>query len=215
MSEIDSYEIVRQKLSLGSLYAPKHKKIFELMKILWNEEDIEIISKFEGADKYNSVTALEKSTGIPKDKLVPILDRLSNKGTIAKVENVYGLIPILPGIFERYFIRRNDSEENLTKVAELYRWFFKSFLPPFLVDTNLKFFRPRLPVNAKEKLIEINENFDVESQILPYELVSQLIDNYDIFTVIPCQCRLIAEYTGDPCQVAPAEMGCFLAGDGA
>ena len=96
MSEIDNYEIVRQKLSLGSLYAPKHKKIFELMKILWNEEEIEIISKFEGADKYTSLKSLEESTGIPRDKLVLILDGLYDKGTIAKVENVYGLVPILP-----------------------------------------------------------------------------------------------------------------------
>jgi hypothetical protein len=191
MSDIDNYEIVRQKLSLGSLYAPKHKKIFELMKILWNEEEIEILSKFEGADKYTSVIALEKSTGIPKDKLVSILDELYDKGTIAKVEKVYGLVPILPGIFERYFIRRTDSEENLAKVAELFRWFFKSFLPTLLVETNLKFFRPRLPIGAKDKLIEIDESLDVESQILPYELVSQLIDNYEVFTVIPCQCRLI------------------------
>jgi Pyruvate/2-oxoacid:ferredoxin oxidoreductase delta subunit len=215
MSDIDNYEIVRQKLSLGSLYAPKHKKIFELMKILWNEEEIEILSKFEGADKYTSVIALEKSTGIPKDKLVTILDELYYKGTIAKVEKVYGLVPILPGIFERYFIRRTDSEENLAKVAELFRWFFKSFLPTFLVETNLKFFRPRLPIDAKDKLIEIDESLDVESQILPYELVSQLIDNYEVFTFIPCQCRLIAEYAGEPCKVAPAEMGCFLAGEGA
>ena len=37
MTEIDNYEIVRQKLSLGPLYAPKHKKVYELMKLLWNE----------------------------------------------------------------------------------------------------------------------------------------------------------------------------------
>ncbi len=215
MSEIEYYEIVRQKLTLGPLYAPKHKKIFELMKLLWNEEEIEILSKFEGADKYNSLKELVKSTGISKDKLVPILDRLYNKGTIAKVESGYGLVPILPGIFERYFIRRNDSKVNLKRVAEIYRWFFKNFLPPFLVETNLKFFRPRLPVDAKEKLIQIDESLDVETQILPYELITQLIDNYDVFTVISCQCRLIAEYGGDPCKVAPAEMGCFLAGEGA
>ena len=42
MPEIDNYEIVRQKLILGPLYAPKHKKVFELMKILWSKEEIKI-----------------------------------------------------------------------------------------------------------------------------------------------------------------------------
>ena len=124
---------------------------------------------------------MENSTGISRHELISILDGLYEKGTIAKVENVYGLVPLLPGIFEKYFIRRNDTEENLVKVAELFRWFFKSFLPTFLVETNLKFFRPRLPIDAKDKLIEIDESLDVESQILPYELVSQLIDNFVIF----------------------------------
>lgn len=220
MTETDNYEIVRQKLSLGPLYAPKHKKVYELMKILWSEEEVKILTYLEGADKYNTLEQLEQKSGIPKADIKVVLDKLNEKGTIAKIETeqatLYSLIPILPGIFEKYFIRQNDSEENLKKVAEIYRNFiFKNFIPPFLTEANLKFFRPRLPVDAKEKLIEIDESLDAESKILPYELVSQLIDNYDIFTVIPCQCRLIGEYTGDPCKVAPAEMGCFLAGEGA
>jgi len=39
MIESDNYEALRQKLCLGPLYAPKHKKVFELMKILWNEPE--------------------------------------------------------------------------------------------------------------------------------------------------------------------------------
>jgi len=220
MIESDNYEALRQKLCLGPLYAPKHKKVFELMKILWNEDEVKILNYLDDADKYNTLEQLERKSGIPKADIKVVLDRLDDKGTIAKIQTekstLYGLIPIIPGIFEKYFIRRNDSEENLKKVAEIFRnFFFKDFLPPFLTESNLKFFRPRLPVDAKEKLIEIDESINVESKILPYELVSQLIENYDTFTVIPCQCRLIGEYTGDPCKVAPAEMGCFLAGEGA
>jgi len=217
---ISNYERVRQKLSLGPLYAPKHKKVYELMRILWNDQEINVLSYFEGADKYNSLSELEKKSGIVKDELKAVLDRLYGKGTIAKFETeqgtIYSLLPLLPGIFEKYFIRSNDTIENLKKVADIYRNFiFKNYLPPLFAESNLKFFRPRLPVDAKEKLIEVNESLEAESQILPYELVSQLIDNYDVFTVIPCQCRLIGEYTGDPCKVAPTEMGCFLAGEGA
>ncbi|MFX1375326.1 MAG: 4Fe-4S binding protein [Promethearchaeota archaeon] len=220
MTEVDYYEIVRQKLSLGPLYAPKHKKINELLRILWNEEEIKILSFFKDADHYNSLEELEERAGIPKEEFKSILDNSYAKGTIARIETemgfLYSLIPLLPGIFEKYFIRRNDTDENIKKVAEIYKNFvFKEFLPPLMVESDLKFFRPRLPSDAKEKLIEIDKSIDVESQVLPYELVSQLIDKYDIFTVIPCQCRLIGEYSGDLCEVAPTEMGCFLAGVGA
>jgi len=104
MSEVDKYEIVRQKLSLGPLYAPKHKKIYELMKLLWNEEEINILSHFKDADQYNSLRELEKKIGIPRNEIKIILDRLKNRGTIVKRATKYSLIPIIPGIFERYFI---------------------------------------------------------------------------------------------------------------
>jgi len=79
-------------------------------------------------------------------------------------------------------------------------------------EKEVKSFRPLLPYEAKEKLIEINESLDYKSQALPYELVKDMIDKNEHFAVIPCQCRLIAELSGDTCECAPAEMGCFLAG---
>ena len=45
MSEIDYYEKVRQKLTLGPIFAPKHEKTIKIMKILWNKEEIEIFKR--------------------------------------------------------------------------------------------------------------------------------------------------------------------------
>ena len=51
MTEVDYYDVVRQKLVLGPLNAPKHRKIIKLMKIFWNDEEIKLLSHFESADK--------------------------------------------------------------------------------------------------------------------------------------------------------------------
>ena len=215
MVEIDYYENVREKLKLGPLYVPHHKKVFQLMKVFWNEEQIKILSHFDGADSYISLRELVKRTNQPKEYLREMLENLHQKGTISKKGTKYGLAPLLPGVFEHYFINRADSEENLKKAAEVYRWLFKNFMPSFYMNSDFKLFRPRLPVDAEEKLIEIDQSLDVESKILPYELITQLIDMYDAFSYIPCQCRLIGELTGEPCEHAPADLGCFLAGEGA
>ena len=106
MSEIDNYEIVRQKLSLGPLYAPKHEKIHELLKIFWNEEEINILAHFKDADHYTSLKDLTIETGIPRKEIKVILERLRSKGTIARGASKFSLIPIFPGIFEKYFIKR-------------------------------------------------------------------------------------------------------------
>ena len=52
-------------------------------------------------------------------------------------------------------------------------------------------------------------------KVLPYELVEDLINNNDTFAVIRCQCRYIGELSGNPCEIAPSDMGCFVTGIGA
>ncbi len=212
MIEIDHYEQVRQNLVLGPINAPKHKKIIKLMQVFWNEEEIKILSYFGKVGKWISPKELEEKTGIPKNKIKQILARSVKVGTLAKKGARYSLIPLLPGIFEKYFIVRKDTEENQIKAARFYRDIMKEISPAEAVERSAQVFRPLLPYEAKEKLIEINESLDVKSQALPYELVKQLIDDNEDFAVIPCQCRLIGELTGEPCECAPAEMGCFLVG---
>jgi len=128
MTEIDYYEIVRQKLTLGPLYAPKHKKTTELLKVFWNEEEIRILSHFKGTEKDITIRELEERSGVPKDRIKEILEKCREKGTIGKRGSRYCLLPILPGIFEKYFIRLKDTEENLKSAAEIYRFLFKNFI---------------------------------------------------------------------------------------
>lgn len=212
MVETDYYEIIRQKLKLGDLYAPKHKKVFDLLKLFWNEEEAELLSHFNSCDKATSLRQLMKRTGMERDKIKEILRGPLRKKTITKIGSKYTLLPLLPGIFEQYFIRRNDTKENLKKVAEIYRYLFKNFLPSFYTETDFKLFRPRLPLDAKEKLIKVDETLDVENQVLSFELIEDIIEKNEYFTTVPCQCRLIGELTGDPCDQASSELGCFLTG---
>ncbi len=45
-TKLDYYEIVRQKLYMGPLAAPKIEKTYDLMKVYWNEETIKILAHF-------------------------------------------------------------------------------------------------------------------------------------------------------------------------
>lgn len=212
MSADDVYEKIRQKLTLGPIFAPKHKKVDELLKILWNEKEAEILSHFNPCDQLTSLKELSERTGLSKNELKEILKNPLKKRTITRIGTKYTLLPLVPGIFEQYFIARRDSKENLVKVAKIYRYLFKNFLPSIYVESDFKLFRPRLPLEAKEKLIEVNESFDVEQKMLSYEFIEELINNNDVFAVVPCQCRLIGELTGEPCKLASSELGCFLTG---
>ena len=91
MSKVDYYEIVRQKLKLGPVYAPKHKLIYELLKIFWNEDEIKLLSNFEGVGNLTSARKLAKIVELPKAEVKDTLDRLADRGTIIKIGNQYGL----------------------------------------------------------------------------------------------------------------------------
>jgi Pyruvate/2-oxoacid:ferredoxin oxidoreductase delta subunit len=213
MTEIDYYESVRRNLELGPVFAPKHKKIVQLMKVFWDEDEIKILSHFDKVGKFTTTKQLAEKTGMSKEEIKKKLARSVRNGTLANKGSRWSLIPLLPGIFEKYFIVRKDTEENQKKAARLYRDIMKEVSLQGAVESDGRHvFRPLLPYEAKEKLIQINESLDYESQALPYELVKDMIDKNEHFAVIPCQCRLIGELTGEPCECAPAEMGCFLVG---
>ena len=89
MAEIDHYDIVRQKMVLGPLYAPKHKSVMKLLKIFWNEEEIKILSKFETADKWITIKELEEKIGIPRREIKKILQKSVEIGTIDRIMNKY------------------------------------------------------------------------------------------------------------------------------
>ena len=216
MMEYEYYEIVRQKLKLGPFYSPKHKLVYEIMKILWNEEEIKILSYFESADNSISLKKLSEKSNISKNEIKKILARSVRNGTISKIGNKFGLEPLVPGVFEKYYIFRKDSQENQIKLAKLFREYINEIVSLQMIESNFKVFRPVLPYGAKEKIIKIDESVDVpKSQVLPYELVEFLINKNDIFATIPCYCRTIGEYSGNPCKVASHELGCLYSGEAA
>ncbi|MHA1143850.1 MAG: 4Fe-4S dicluster domain-containing protein [Candidatus Helarchaeota archaeon] len=217
MTEIDYYEIVRQKLAVGPLVAPKHQKIHDLLRVFWDEEVIKILAVFPSIGKPISLRELAEKTGLDRKKIKSILQKAVAKKTLVKHGTKYELAPLVPGIFEAYFIARQDTKENLEKAAEAYRFIFKNVneLQPPAIRKDFEMFRPLLPIESKDRLIAINESIEARNEVLPYELVEDLINNSEYFAVIPCQCRYIGEVTGEPCEIAPSEMGCFITGIGA
>ena len=218
--KLDYYDIVRQKLAVGPLQAPKHEKIFELLKVFWDEDTVKVLAHFPNAGETISLEELAEKSGMEKKQIRRLLKKATKKKTLSQIGKEYSLEPLAPGIFEAYFISSGDTPENTQKAAEIFRWLFKNVETleaegHSMIDKNWSFMRPLLPIESKEKLIKIDESVDAHSQVLPYELVEDLINKNEYFAKVPCQCRMIAEKSGEPCEVAPTEMGCFLTGRGA
>ena len=211
MSDVDIYEQIRQKLDVQGQGAPKHKAVLDFLKVIWTKGEVELLLNFDGVGKFVSASKIAKKSRIEKKKVKDILNKLSDKGTILKMANQYTLIPFAPGIFEFYFVAQNDTKENFKKASILMEKIIDEVMPGLSLSANFGIFRPKLPLN-EEKIINIDESINSESQVLPWEKVEEMLNYSDIYAKIPCQCRLVGEYVGDPCKIAPEGVGCFVTG---
>ncbi len=141
-SEIDHYETIRQKMTLGPLYAPKIKKVEQLLRIFWSEEEAKVLSQFNSCDTPTTLNELANRTGMSEEELKKVLSEPLRKKTITKIDTNYTLLPLLPGIFEQYYIGQQDTQENLKKAAVIYRYLFKNFLPSLYQESDFILFRP-------------------------------------------------------------------------
>ncbi|MDD1778612.1 MAG: 4Fe-4S binding protein [Candidatus Helarchaeota archaeon] len=219
MTQADLYETVRQKLSLGAITTPRHEKVIELMKVFWNEPEIKLLSHFPQSGKLISVQELVEKSGMPRSEVRSLMNNAAQRHTIAKIGAKYGLVPLIPGVFEGYFISRADSKENLAKAAILYRFIIKNTPSLSMISEGgqnkfgaAPITSPLLPYDAQTRLIKIDEPVNIEKKVLSTELVKDLIDRNDTFAALTCPCRLVAQMSGEPCSVAPAELGCFMVG---
>jgi len=214
----DLYETVREKMSMGSIKTPDHEKVIELMKVFWNENEIQLLSHFPKCGKLISVQEIVEKSGKPKDEVRSFLKEAARKHTIAKIGTKYGLVPLIPGVFEGYFFARADLPENLHKAALIYRFLIKNMpsFPALMQGIQSKFgdapiTSPLLPYDAQTRLIKIDETMEIEHKVLSIELVRDLIDRNDTFAALTCPCRLVGKMSGEPCKV-PDELGCFAVG---
>ncbi|NVM03892.1 MAG: 4Fe-4S binding protein [Candidatus Helarchaeota archaeon] len=210
------YESVRQKMRLGQLGTPKHKKVIEFLKLLWNEDEIKLLDNFDMAFQFLSARKLAKKAGIidkeEKKKVKEILKNLAQRGTILSMGNQYAILTLVPGLFEVHDLIGKDTEERKIEIAKFWRWSFFNLLPQMYRAMDPQIFWPKLPYDAEEKLITIDESIDTkDQQILPGELVTEMIEKSDYYAKLYCQCRNTGKLVGEPCEI-PEELGCFLTG---
>lgn len=215
MSEIDYYEEVRQKLKIGEgLGTPKHERVMDFLRMIWNEEEVKLLNNFDGVGNALSAAKMAKKAGMDKKIVKKMLNDMADRGTIVRVANQFSIIPLAPGLLELYYLKQGDSKENLIKGAKILREVMNTVLPPMFFLTDTPILKPKMPIDAEaRKIIIINENIKNESSILPTDLARELIEKNDVFVKLPCQCRLIGELAGEPCELThSSENGCLACG---
>lgn len=218
MTEIDHYESVRQKMCIDEMGTPKHEKTIEFLKMLYNNGEIELLDCFDHGYQPLSARNLAKRIDLDKNQVKEILNRLFKRGLVFKLGSKYMLMNLVPGFFEHYILTHGDDEENYKRAANYFRWAFLNLTPQMYNNLKAKgksVWLPKLPYDAEEKIIQIDEGIPIKDQkIFTGELVRELIDKNNTFAKVYCQCREVAKLSGEPCQYVSEDdgLGCLLCG---
>jgi hypothetical protein len=170
-----------------------------------------------------SFEKIRESTGLPETKVSDMLQHMLETGKIRREGGAdYYMLAYLPGVFEDYFTVNTNNPEMMKKVAEAHRAVQKVGFSPETdyplkqsPDFNSKAGWRFVPaIELMSRTLDVNETIDTEHQILPFEVLEQLLSKYDTFSVTKCSCRNMAKLAGEPCQ-RTNEGFCFQAGPSA
>ncbi|MEW5947001.1 MAG: 4Fe-4S binding protein [bacterium] len=195
------YEKLRERLDRFPLGAPAADEAYDILATLFTEEEARIALDLPPFPE--SIASICEKTGMEKEKLVPVLDRMSSKGLV--FSNVrdgvrrYSLLPMVPGIFELQFMKGEYGPEK-SRLAKLFDEYYVTGWGKATFDLKTSWAR----------VIPVEKQIPAGTQVFTYEKASELIENASSLALTNCFCRHEAELLGKSCG-APKDV-CMILG---
>jgi electron transport complex protein RnfB len=212
MTQLDSYEALRQKMNLFFINTPKAPSIMKILRHLFTPEEAEMLSLFN-TPFLDARTVEDFANRAKKDVayVKKIFDKLCRRGLLFKYTNkkdnqdYYSLMAMLPGLFEFYYSA--NSNLNLEQEAQPAGWFedFRLNIYQDEVRSTSPWVRILPAVAPVEKLITVNQGVSSDPEILPFEVAKEVLAQCKSIVVIPCACRVHGRYLGRDVSKYPIE----------
>jgi len=180
---------------------PISRKTLDLVKIVYSPEQARVLSLFNKPffDQI-SPKELAKRAGKTKEEIKALLDPLAAIGVVMKIYGTYALLPIVPGLFEFYYISSKDAQENLIKVGKMFDEAAEEGFLNELIASKTPFFRTLPSSKPVEKTLAINESIKAQQEVLPFEIVKDYVKLARNWAVVNCACRTHKALLGDSCE---------------
>jgi NAD-dependent dihydropyrimidine dehydrogenase PreA subunit len=189
---VDIYERLREVLDAHPSTAPKARAIDEILRILFTPLEAAVAALMSYKPKRPADIA--KKAGLPDEEVRKHLESMADKGIIFSRnkdgEKFYGLVPLIPGVFEFPFMKGGGTpmHESLGKLWQEYH--SEALGASFAGNPT-----PLMRVVAVEKSIAAKEH------IHPYEEVKNFIDKAEYIAVTNCACRVSVASCDRPKEV--------------
>jgi len=185
----DIFERLARHLNEGSAKFPETKELLEILEIVFKPEQAEYAINLP-LTKMGRIALedLAKKMGKGIEEVRHTVEAMAKGGTVLASTSrkdgrkYYALWPLFPGMMESIYADGIETEQKrrLSKVWEKY--YYDAFL--------------RQPASSNYpllRIIPINKKIDSASQVLPFEVASNIVQNADIITVVHCLCRSVGK----------------------
>ncbi|MGD0022766.1 MAG: 4Fe-4S binding protein [Smithellaceae bacterium] len=200
---MDNYERLREILDAHPSTAPKAKSIDEILRTLFTPEEAALAVKM--SYKTKSLVSIAKAAGVADSKAKKNLELMADKGIIysknKEGEKFYGLLPLIPGVFEFPFMKGGGTPMH-KRLGQLWEEYHSEALGASFAGHPT----PLMRVVAVEKAIT------PQDRVHPYEEVKNFISDANYIALTKCACRVSVANCDKPKEVCLifGEMAEFL-----
>ena len=206
-----SYRALRERLDKNSVGAPDSPVIYEILKLVFSEEEARVGAEMPFA--FEPLDVVARRLGRSRRELEPILAGMADKGLVFDLrfgdEKLYTLAPTMVGFFEFSMMRLRDDIDQ-KKLAGLLHHFVMEDPTFYKSTTDLQ--TPPLRVVPHETSLPDSGTY---AQILDYERASLMVGSAPRWALSMCYCRHVAHHLKKDCKKFRMESSCMSMGKGA
>ncbi len=192
------YQALQQRLDQGPAGAPAREALFDILKMLYTEDDARTAAHMPWAPI--SAGRLAAALGEPKDTVTARLDHMCDKGLVFDFINSetgkvrYVLAPAVVGFFEFTMMRVRDDIDQGAMAKALHEYMFEDRAFADSVFGQGESVLGRALIH--EDVLAMQDH----SEVLDFEKATHLIEESGGGAVSLCYCRHKGEHLGHPCE---------------
>lgn len=188
-----------------------NEKLRKILEILFDEDEAFVASRFPLQEAL--LSELSKCTKIPDETLLPILERMADKGLVMDLnhagETYYLLMPGLIGFFEFTFMKRRDD----LPMADVARLMSEYLYEDTEQGQAREFFGSQTSLT---RALVYENQIPVSSEVTAYEDAKRIIETSSFGATGLCYCRHKKIHLDQSCgKEAPIEDICISLGSAA
>jgi len=189
---MDIYERLREVLDAHPSTAPRANSIDEILKILFTPREAAVAVNM--SYKTKKPAAIAQKAGFSENETLEHLEAMANKGIIMSRqkggETLYGLVPLIPGIFEFPFMKGGATPMH-KRLGELWEEYHQEALGASFAGNPTPLMR----------VVAVEKSFTPRDRVHPYEEVKSFINDASFVALANCACRVSVAGCDKPREV--------------